>query len=99
MKQPIASPVHPQALERCLPEEKIRVLQDAFFRNNPPSSELYELVAEAVPGADRHVTAREDFRREMRSALHNERAATAGGGKTRGNANNRRNPRSAESND
>jgi hypothetical protein len=68
MDQPIATPVHPRALERCLPDEKLHMLSDPFFRANPPSSELVDLVVEAVPGADRHVAAREEFRREQRAA-------------------------------
>ena len=79
MKQPVAHPTHPASLERCVPDEKLAMLAwDPFFRANPPSSELVDLVAEAVPGADKHVAAREDFRRETRAALHSERVASGG---------------------
>ena len=59
---------------------KLRILNDDFFRAAPPAAELVDLVVEAVPGADRHVAAREDFRREQRTALHTERVASGGKG-------------------
>lgn len=80
MKQPVASPVHPAALERCVPDAKLEMLADPFFRANPPSSELVDLVVEAVPGADKHVAAREDFRREQRALMNAERGASSGRG-------------------
>lgn len=67
MKQPIASAVHARALDRTLSEEKRDLLKDPFFRNNPPSAELFDLVVEAVPGADPRVEAREEIRREERN--------------------------------
>ena len=82
MKQPIAIPVHPAALQRSVPDEKMDLLMDPFFRNNPPASELVDLVVEAVPGADKHVAAREDFRREQRAALQAERMASSGDGES-----------------
>ena len=84
MKQPVGVPVHPAALERCVPDEKLDLLQDPFFRATPPSSELVELVVDAVPGADKHVSAREDFRRDQRAMLHNERMTQAGRQNNRG---------------
>ena len=80
MKQPVAAPTHPASLERSVPDEKLRMLNDSFFRANPPSSELVDLVVEAVPGADKYVEARDNYRREQRSALHSERNAMSGKG-------------------
>ena len=69
MKQPIASTVHPRALEKRLPDQTLKVLSDQFFRATPPNSELIDLVVEAVPGADKSTAARDDFRREQRQAM------------------------------
>ena len=66
---PVASAIHPSALARNLPTERLRHLYDPFFRANPQSSELVDLIAGAVPGADRYVAARDDFKREQRAAF------------------------------
>ena len=81
MKQPVAMPTHPGSLERSVPDDKLQMLHDPFFRANPPSSELVDLVVEAVPGADKHVAARDEFRRETRSLLQSERTASQGSGR------------------
>ena len=78
MNQAVATPVHPSALERCVPGAKLRMLSDPFFRANPPSSELVDLIVEAVPGADRSVAAKDDYKREQRAAMHSEQLATGG---------------------
>lgn len=79
MRQPVANPVHPAALARDVPDEKLAMLADAFFRNIPPSAEVVNLVVEAVPHADKHVQAREDFRREQRALL--QASGDRGGGR------------------
>ena len=66
--RPVASVLHPKALEANVPADKLKMLQDPFFRANPPSAELVDLVVEAVPGADRHVAAKDEHRRELRAA-------------------------------
>ena len=77
MKQPVASALHPRALDRKIADEKLQVLTDPFFRANPPSSELVDLVVEHVPGADKHVAAKEELRREQRAAMQLESANAA----------------------
>ena len=59
-------------------DEKLRALTDPYFRANPPSSELVDLIVEAVPGADRSVAAKDDYKREQRAAMHSEQLATGG---------------------
>lgn len=78
LSMPVASPVHPSALQSRLPDEKLDLLLDPFFRANPPSGELVDLVVEGVPGADKHVAARDEHRREQRAAIANEWNATGG---------------------
>ena len=78
VSQPIVAPMHSGALGRCVPDEKLRALTDPYFRANPPSSELVDLIVEAVPGADRSVAAKDDYKREQRAAMHSEQLATGG---------------------
>ena len=61
--------MHSGALGRCVADEKLRALTDPYFRANPPSSELVDLVVEAVPGADRSAAAKDDYKREQRAAM------------------------------
>ena len=68
MKTPIATPMHPSALTPRIPDEKLQMLDDEFFRANPTSAELLDLVTEGVPGADRHVAAKDEWKREVRNA-------------------------------
>lgn len=78
MSLPIATALHPAALQARVPDDKLDLLSDPFFRANPPSSELVNLVVEGVPGADKHVAAKDEHRRERRAAFHSEMAASRG---------------------
>ena len=46
MRMPIASAVHPDALQRTMSDEKRILLKDPFFRHTPPNAELFDLVVE-----------------------------------------------------
>ena len=70
MKLPIATALHPSGLQRGISREKQQILRDPFFRAHPPSAELFDLIVEAVPGADATVEAREEHRREQRAAMN-----------------------------
>ncbi len=74
MQLPIASAVHPAALERSIPSEKLKLLNDKFFTEAPPPPGLTDLVVGGVPGADRHAAVRDEHRREVRA---NDQAAQA----------------------
>ena len=78
MSLPVATALNPAALQARVPDEKLELLSDPFFRANPPSSELVNLVVEGVPGADKHVAAKDEHRRERRAAFHNQMAASTG---------------------
>ena len=72
-------------LDRLVAKERISAEDKAAtLARLTPSTEMrgavsdVDLVVEAVPGADKHVAAREDFRRETRAALHSERVASSG---------------------
>ena len=78
MKQPIASTVHPRALEKNLPDQTLKVLSDQFLCATPPSSELVDLVVEAVPGADKHTAVRDEFKREQRMSMQMGRGQKTG---------------------
>ena len=81
MSLPIASALNPAALQARVSDEKLDLLSDPFFRANPPSSELVDLVVEGVPGADKHAAAKDEYRREQRAAFHSEMAASGRGGR------------------
>lgn len=78
MSLPVATALNPAALQARVPDEKLELLSDPFFRANPPSSELVNLVVEGVPGADKHVAAKDEHRRERRAAFHSQMAASTG---------------------
>ena len=58
--------LHAGSLERALPRETLSALQDPFFSSRDESTELSDLLVEAVPDADEHATARRNYRRELR---------------------------------
>lgn len=84
MKLPVASAVHPSGLEKAIPDEKLRLLTDKFFRSansggqGIPSREILDLIVEAAPGEDPRVEARETNKREERAASQAARAASSG---------------------
>ena len=71
MHLPVASAVHPRALERSIPEEPLRMLNfDPFLReckNSGKDKDLIDLIVEGVPGADPYVEAREAHARMIRT--------------------------------
>lgn len=83
MNLPIASALHRSGLEKDLPDEKLRLLSDKFFRSanssGIPSREILDLLVEAVPNADPAIEARDTHRREERAAMHAARSAASSG--------------------
>lgn len=78
MHLPIANATSAASLARAIPSSKLDTLNDAFFRAAPPSAELSDLVLGGVPGADKHVAAREEYRREVRAGHAAARLAAQG---------------------
>lgn len=81
MNLPIASALHRSGLEKDLPDEKLRLLSDKFFRSanssGIPSREILDLLVEAVPNADPAVEARDTHRREeVCTPIHSPRSST-----------------------
>jgi len=65
---PVASPVHPDALESKLSPQQLEVLSDPFFKvQEPANADLIDFATEAVPGMDAHVASKRDYRRERRA--------------------------------
>jgi len=84
MKLPVASALHPSGLEKSIPDEKLRLLTDKFFRSanlggqGIPSREILDLIVEAAPGQDPGLEARDTHKREERAAAQAARAASSG---------------------